>query len=85
MQELMKQKIWICWNFAEVKGHRTKKPISAYGTPTGTDAAHAHTWVTYEEARTAAEKNGHDGVGFVIPERYFFLDIDHMALTDPFV
>ncbi|MCD8009053.1 MAG: phage/plasmid primase, P4 family [Clostridiales bacterium] len=85
MQELMEQKIWICWNFAEVKGRRTKKPISAYGTPTGTDAAHAHTWVTYEEAKTAAEKNGYDGVGFVIPEGYFFLDIDHMALTDPFV
>lgn len=85
MQELMEQKIWICWNFAEVKGRRTKKPISAYGTPTGTDAAHAHTWVTYEEANAAAEKNGYDGVGFVIPEGYFFLDIDHMALTDPFV
>ncbi len=84
MQELMEQKIWICWNFAEVKGRRTKKPISAYGTPTGTDAAHAHTWVTYEEAKAAAEKN-YDGVGFVIPEGYFFLDIDHMALTDPFV
>jgi len=85
VQELMEQKIWICWNFAEVKGRRTKKPISAYGTPTGTDAAHAHTWVTYEEAKAAAEKNGYDGVGFVIPEGYFFLDIDHMALTDPFV
>ncbi|MCD8381943.1 MAG: phage/plasmid primase, P4 family [Clostridiales bacterium] len=85
MQELMEQKIWICWNFAEVKGRRTKKPISAYGTPTGTDAAHAHTWVTYEEAKAAAEKNGYDGVGFVIPKGYFFLDIDHMALTDPFV
>ncbi|MCD8328268.1 MAG: phage/plasmid primase, P4 family [Ruminococcus sp.] len=85
MQELMEQKIWICWNFAEVKGRRTKKPISAYGTPTGTDAAHAHTWVTYEEAKAAAARNGYDGVGFVIPEGYFFLDIDHMALTDPFV
>ncbi len=85
MQELMEQKIWICWNFAEVKGRRTKKPISAYDTPTGTNAAHAHTWVTYEEAKAAAEKNGYGGVGFVIPEGYFFLDIDHMALTDPFV
>jgi len=85
VQELMEQKIWICWNFAEVKGRRTKKPISAYDTPTGTNAAHAHTWVTYEEAKAAAEKNGYGGVGFVIPEGYFFLDIDHMALTDPFV
>ena len=85
MQELKKRKIWVCWNYIVEKGQKKKKPISAYGTPTGTDAAHAHTWVTYEEANAAAEKNGYDGVGFVIPEGYFFLDIDHMALTDPFV
>ncbi len=85
MQELKAMKKWLCWNYAVVNGRRTKKPISAYGTATGTDAAHAHTWVTYEEAVLAAREKHYDGVGFVIPEGYFFLDIDHKEWTDPFV
>ncbi len=85
MQELKGMKIWLCWNYTAVNGRKTKKPISAYGTATGTDAAHAHTLVTYNEAVSAAEKNNFDGVGFVIPEGYFFLDIDHKDLTDSFV
>ncbi len=84
MQELKGMKIWLCWNYTVVNGRKTKKPISAYGTATGTDAAHAHTLVTYSEAMSAADKNGYDGVGFVIPKGYFFLDIDHKELSDPF-
>ncbi|MCD7818816.1 MAG: hypothetical protein LUH07_07170, partial [Lachnospiraceae bacterium] len=77
--------IWMCWIYVMANGRKTKKPISAYGIPTGTDDAHAHTWVSYEEAKAAAEKNGYDGVGFIIPEGYFFLDLDHVLLEDPFV
>ena len=83
MQELKKQKIWVCWNYIMEKGQRKKKPVSAYGTETGPDAAHAHTWVTYEEAKVAAEKNSFDGISFVIPNGYFFLDIDHRDTADP--
>lgn len=85
MDELKAQKIWFCWNYETRKGKRTKVPISAYGTPTGTNAPYAHTWVTYDEAVKAAKEHGDDGVGFKIPEGYFFLDIDEKALSDPFV
>ncbi|MBQ9661723.1 MAG: hypothetical protein IJV40_01075 [Oscillospiraceae bacterium] len=75
MDELMQQKIWFCWNYETRNGKRTKVPISACGTPTGTNAPYANTWVTYEEAAKAAKDRGYDGVGFKIPEGYLFLDI----------
>ena len=85
MDELKSQKIWFCWNYETRKGKRTKVPISAYGTPTGTNAPYAGTWVTYDEAVKAAKKHGYNGVGFKIPEGYFFLDIDHKDMSNPFI
>ena len=85
MDELKSQKVWPCWNYETRKGKRTKVPISASGTATGTNSEYAHTWVTYDEAIKAADKHGYNGVGFTIPQGYFFLDIDHKELTDPFV
>ena len=82
MKELMNMKIWFCWRYETRKGKKTKVPKSIYGTATGTSAAYEHSWVTYEEAEAA---EGFDGIGFVIPEGYFFLDIDHKDLTDPYV
>ncbi len=80
MEDLKKQKIWICWTLS--KG--TKKTISAHGTPTSANVRkHGHTYVTYEEALQAKEEKGYTGVGFVIPEGYFFLDIDHRPQDDP--
>ena len=85
MAELMQQKLWFCWNYETRSGKRTKVPISAYGTPTGTNEPYAHTWVTYDEAVKAAREHGYSGVGFKIPKGYFFLDVDHKDLTDPYV
>ena len=85
MQELKQQKIWFCWNYETRNGKRTKVPVSAYGTPTGTNEPYAHTWVVYEEAKKAAEEHGYSGVGFKIPDGYFFLDIDHKDISDPYV
>ena len=85
MDELKSQKVWLCWNYETRKGKRTKVPISASGTATGTNSEYAHTWVTYDEAIKATDKHGYNGVGFKIPQGYFFLDIDHKELTDPFV
>lgn len=82
MEELKSQKLWVCWQYVMDKGKRKKKPISAYGTATGSDEPHRHTWVTYDEAVAAAREKGFDGVGFVVPEGYFFLDIDHRSLED---
>lgn len=83
--ELKEQKIWLCWNFREKGGKKTKVPIAASGEKTGTDEAHSATWVTYDEAKRAAAENNYSGVGFVIPEGYFFLDIDHRDMDDPYI
>ena len=85
MDELKVQKIWFCWNYETRKDKKTKVPKSAYGTATGTSAEYAHSWVTYDEAAAAAKEHGYNGVGFKIPEGYFFLDIDHKDVSDPYV
>ena len=85
MDELKAQKIWFCWNYETRDGKTTKVPISAYGTSTGTNAPYAHTWVTYAEAEKAQKEHGYSGIGFKIPNGYFFLDIDHKELSDPYV
>ncbi len=83
---LKQMRIWLCWNAVLSKdGRITKKPIAATGESTGTDEAHRGTWVTYDEAVAAAQARSYTGIGFVIPEGYAFLDIDHRALDDPLV
>ena len=50
MQKLKQMKIWLCWNYIEVKGKKTKKPVAAGGGATGTNSEYQKTWVTYNEA-----------------------------------
>ena len=86
MTELKQQRIWFCWVGKQTQhGKPSKKPIASTGGPTGTSGNWSHTWVTYEEAVAAAETIHAAGVGFVIPEGYFFLDADHYSLEDPFI
>ena len=86
MQELKQMKIWLLWKWGKDRnGKPTKVPFSAQGGATGTDKGHSSTWITYEDFMVAMQKHHAAGVGFVIPEGYFFLDIDHMELTDSFV
>ena len=86
MQELKTQKIWVLWSMRQNRdGRPTKVPHAAGGGATGTDGAHSGTWVTYEEAARAAKSAKASGVGFVIPEGYFFLDIDHRDPDDSLV
>ena len=86
MQELKDMKIWFPWRWEPDKnGRPTKKPFAVTGGPTGTDNGHSATWVTYGYAVAAVEQNHAAGVGFKVPEGYFFLDIDHKELTDPLV
>lgn len=86
MNELKMMKIWFLWR-KEVKpdGRIDKVPFAASGGATGTSWNYQKTWVTYDEAMAAVGRHGAAGVGFVIPREYFFLDIDHRAVTDPFV
>ncbi len=85
MNELKSMPIWVCWNKEKRDGKVTKVPCSASGGATGTNEKFRKTWVTYEEAEIAAEKNGYSGVGFIIPKGWFFLDIDHIGLDDPWL
>ena len=86
MQELKQQRIWMLWRFEIRKEKRTKVPKSAGdGRASGTDESWEQTWVTYDEAVSARDTYGMDGVGFKIPDGYFFLDVDHRELDDPLV
>ncbi len=86
IEELKQQKIWLIYFKTITKnGNTTKSPRSAKNTATGADKAHADTLVTYDEAASAMKLYEADGVGLVIPEDYFLLDIDHRELSDPFV
>jgi P4 family phage/plasmid primase-like protien len=85
IEELKAMRIWVCFTLTEKNGRTEKNPISAYGTETGSDAAHAHSWVTYDEAVRAMNEKGYDAVGFALPDNMFFLDMDHMGVNDPFV
>lgn len=79
MEELKKQQIWLCWNYDEEKG---KVPKSYKNTATGTNEEYHKTWCTYEETKLAKEKYDFDGIGFVIPEGYFGIDIDKRDFED---
>lgn len=85
LSELKAMPIWVCWNKIERNGRMTKVPCSAHGGKTGTNEEYRGTWVRYDEAIAAAQKYMYSGVGFVIPEGWFFLDIDHKELDDPLV
>lgn len=83
MEELKKQRIWLCWNYIEDEdGKKTKKPISYKNTATGTNEEYSKTWCTYEEAKKAKEIYGFDGIGFVIPKGYWGIDIDKRDFED---
>lgn len=86
MQELKEQRIWVLWRFEVRKEKRAKAPKSARdGGPSGTDQSWEQAWVTYGEAVAARDTYGMDGVGFKVPDGYFFLDVDHRELDDPLV
>lgn len=86
MAELKRQRIWFLWQWKSNKtGKPTKVPVSAYGGPTGTSEEWSHTWVTYDDAIAAVDIQHAAGVGFKVPEGYFFFDADDYALDDPFI
>ncbi|MGT2866533.1 phage/plasmid primase, P4 family [Streptococcus fryi] len=70
MKDLKSQTIWHNWKLVEKDGRKNKMPI--YRKP-----------MTYEQA--LAKARFYDGVGFVVPAGYFFLDIDHRTLEDEVV
>lgn len=85
MNDLQSRQIWLCWRWEIRKGKKTKVPREPSGCASGTDKKYASSWVTYQEAADAMAAGNFDGIGFVIPEGYFFLDIDHREVSDPYV
>lgn len=86
MKNLKEIKIWICWKYENDNNEKiTKIPYSAYGSKTGTSKNYERTWVSYNNAVQAQKNYGYDGIGFIIPSGYFFLDIDGHDLNAPFV
>ena len=65
-------------------GKRTKVPKSAAGGATCTTERWRKTWVTYDDAILAKERINADGIGFILPKGYFFLDIDGRSANDAF-
>ena len=69
MNSLKKKPVWVTWRYKDDGG---KLPISVItGKETGTNSSHSHEWTTFDELSET------DKVGFIIPEGYFFLDVDH--------
>lgn len=86
MQELKDMKIWMLWHWGTRDGEPTKIPMSPTGGSCGTSKKWEHLWVTFDEivpARKMVKKS--DGIGFKIPEGYYFIDIDDRGLSDPLI
>ena len=85
MKNLKERRLWLLWKKQERNGKTAKVPFAANGGKCGTSEEYKQTWVTYQEAEQAAKKFKGAGVGFVIPQNLFFLDIDHQDQNDPVV
>jgi hypothetical protein len=64
--EITKYDQWVCWRYGKNRpnGKREKEPLNPR---TGQRAKinDPSTWGTYEEAKTATQENGYEGIGFV--------------------
>ena len=86
MSELKAMPIWFHWHWEQDKnGRQTKVPHAAKGGATGTSEQWSHTWVTYDEALSLQEERHASGLGFKVPNGYFFLDADHYGFEDSFI
>ena len=83
IEELKNMPLWLLYRKTSRGGKIAKIPFAADGSKCGTNDAHQHKWVNYHDATAAVSKKKADGVGFVIPQGMFFLDIDHRDLEDP--
>ena len=86
MAELKAMPIWFHWHWKQDKnGRQTKVPHASKGGATGTSENWSHTWVTYDEAVATVDAQHASGVGFKVPDGYFFFDADHYDIEDPFI
>jgi Uncharacterized conserved protein len=72
--ELRKRDQWIVWRSETRDGDRTKVPYQPNGRHAKT--SDPGTWGSFDEARTAYEREGFSGIGFVFSEDDPFVGID---------
>ena len=85
IEELKRLCVWLCWKRVSKNGRLTKQPFSISGRAIGTSEEYRTEWVTFDEATAALRQpgSGFDGIGFVMPEGIFLLDVDHINKDDP--
>lgn len=73
--EMTEASRWVCWKYAERNGKRTKVPINA---KTGREASSTdpETWADYKAAQAVSGE--FDGIGFVLGDGWFGIDLDHV-------
>ena len=73
--EMTDARRWVCWKYAERNGKRTKIPIDA---KTGWEASSTDpgTWADYNTAQAVSGE--FDGIGFVLGDGWFGIDLDHV-------
>ena len=74
---LKKEKRWVGWSYKTRKGKRTKVPIdprSGEGAKSNDDS----TWTSYEDAMRAAKVYRLDGIGIMLGNGLFGVDLDHV-------
>jgi primase-polymerase (primpol)-like protein len=85
MDDLKKQKIWVCWK-GEIQEGRPSKILYSYkGFKTGTSEKYADHWGYYEDAISSKKENDFDGVGLVLPPGIGGIDLDDIEADNPLV
>ena len=74
--EMRSARRWVLWRLAEKDGRKTKIPVDAR-TGYGAKSNDPDTWVSFEEAMGKADAYACDGLGFMLGNGYFGVDIDH--------
>ena len=80
-QEMKGTRRWVLWKKAERDGRTTKIPVDAQ-TGMGAKSNDPNTWVDFDEAQEALSRIPASGLGFMLGNGYFGVDIDH-AKGDP--
>ncbi|MBO4899218.1 MAG: hypothetical protein J5509_02915, partial [Lachnospiraceae bacterium] len=80
MDKLKQMPVWLMWKYEIVKGNNTKVPYSAKTMcRCGVDEKYKDQLVSFEQAYDMARANRFQGVGFVIPDGYGVIDLDHAS------
>lgn len=80
--EMRSAKRWVLWKLAEKDGRKTKIPVNAM-TGYGAKSNDPDTWASFEEAKGKIDYYGCDGLGFMLGNGYFGVDLDHALDNKP--